>query len=50
MMEVSRCLLDSLSQEGLSIKLSGKMARPSALQLRTFIEQFKYDGILILQV
>lgn len=40
-MEVSRSLLECLSQEGLSVKLSGKLARPSALQLKTFIQQFK---------
>ena len=38
-MEVSRCLLDSLAREGLSVKLSGKLAKPSALQLKTFIQQ-----------
>lgn len=41
MMELSRCLLDSLSQEGLSIKLTGKLARPSASQLTTFLQQFR---------
>ena len=40
-MEVSRGLLECLSQEGLSVKLSGKLARPSALQLKTFIQQFR---------
>ena len=40
-MEVSRSLLDCLTQEGLSVKMSGKLARPSALQLKTFIQQFK---------
>ncbi len=41
LMEVSRGLLECLSREGLSVKLSGKLARPSALQLKTFIQQFK---------
>ena len=41
-MEVSRCLLDSLSQEGLSVKLTGKLAKPSASQLRAFLQQFRY--------
>ena len=42
LMEVSRCLLDSLSQEGLSVKLTGKLAKPSASQLRAFLQQFRY--------
>ncbi len=42
LMEVSRGLLDSLSQEGLSVKLTGKLARPSAAQLKAFLHQFKY--------
>ncbi|XP_064398020.1 sec1 family domain-containing protein 2-like isoform X2 [Halichondria panicea] len=41
LMEVSRCLLDSLSQEGLSVKLTGKLARPSAVQLKAFLHQFR---------
>jgi hypothetical protein len=41
MMELSRCLLDSLSQEGLSVKLTGKLARPSAQQLTAFLHQFR---------
>lgn len=41
LMEVSRSLLDCLALEGLSVKMSGKLARPSALQLKTFIQQFK---------
>ncbi len=44
-MELSRCLLDSLSEEGLPVKLSGKLAKPSALQLKTFIQQFKSVSI-----
>ena len=40
-MELSRCLLDSLSQEGLSVKLTGKLARPSAQQLTAFLHQFR---------
>ena len=40
-MELSRCLLDSLSQEGLSVKLTGKLARPSAPQLTAFLHQFR---------
>ncbi len=40
-MEVSRCLLESASEEKVSLKLSGRMGRPSAAQLKTFIQQFK---------
>ena len=42
-MELSRCLLDSLSQEGLSVKLTGKLARPSAQQLTAFLHQFRFE-------
>ena len=48
LMEVSRSLLECLSQEGLSVKLSGKLARPSAVQLKTFIQQFKSVSLLSL--
>ena len=41
MMELSRSLLDSLSQEGLSIKLTGKLAKPSPQQLAAFLHQFR---------
>ena len=41
-METSRCLLDSVSQEKLSVKLTGKLGRPSAQQLQAFLEQFRY--------
>ncbi len=40
-MEVSRNLLESLSQAGLSVKLTGKLARPSAAQLKAFLHQFR---------
>ena len=41
-METSRCLLEALSQEGLPVKHGGKIGKPSADQLRLFLEQFKY--------
>eukprot|EP00731_Ephydatia_muelleri_P024838 Em0016g1109a len=41
LMEISRCLLEALSQEGLPANHRGKMGKPSADLLRQFLEQFK---------
>lgn len=40
-MEVSRCLLEAVSQEGLSVKLTGRLGRPSATQLQGFLQLFR---------
>jgi len=45
-MEVSRCLLEALSQEGLSVKLTGRLGRPSAAQLQGFLQQFRWAAAL----
>ena len=41
-MEVSRCLLDALSKEGLSARPMGKLGRSSAAQLTGFLQQFRW--------
>ena len=41
LMEVSRCLLEAVSQEGLSVKLTGRLGRPSAAQLQGFLQLFR---------
>ena len=40
-MEVARRLNEALSKEKLSVKPAGRLTRPSASQLRMFLEQFK---------
>lgn len=41
LMEISRCLLEALSQEGLPVKHGGRIGKPSADLLKLFLEQFK---------
>ena len=40
-MELSRLLLEAIAKEHLDVKLTRKLGRPSAQQLRGFLEQFK---------